>query len=107
MHGILTLFHTRGLDKTPFLLYNSMVIGVWLSLARAPALGAGRRRFESCHPDQQRNAAPLSPAVSSVGDFFAREGLCRPSSSAFSLPKFSEGKFQEENPLVYHLHSLQ
>ena len=46
-----TLFQ-RGLDKTPFLLYNNMAIGVWLSLARAPALGAGRRRFESCHPDQ-------------------------------------------------------
>ena len=28
------------------------VIGVWLSLARAPALGAGGRRFESCHPDE-------------------------------------------------------
>ena len=71
---IKTLFQ-RGLDKTPFLLYNNMAIGVWLSLARAPALGAGRRRFESCHPDQQRNAAPLSPLVRSRGDFFAREGL--------------------------------
>ena len=26
-------------------------IGVWLSLARAPGLGPGGRRFESCHPD--------------------------------------------------------
>ena len=25
--------------------------GVWLSLARAPGLGPGCRRFESCHPD--------------------------------------------------------
>ena len=25
--------------------------GVWLSLARAPDLGSGGRRFESCHPD--------------------------------------------------------
>ena len=25
--------------------------GVWLSLARAPGLGPGSRRFESCHPD--------------------------------------------------------
>ena len=25
--------------------------GVWLSLARAPGLGPGGRRFESCHPD--------------------------------------------------------
>ena len=30
---------------------NICTIGVWLSLARAPALGAGGRRFESCHPD--------------------------------------------------------
>ena len=28
--------------------------GVWLSLARAPALGAGGRRFESCHPDSSK-----------------------------------------------------
>ncbi len=26
--------------------------GVWLSLARAPGLGPGGRRFESCHPDE-------------------------------------------------------
>ena len=25
--------------------------GVWLSLARAPGLGPGGRKFESCHPD--------------------------------------------------------
>ena len=25
--------------------------GVWLSLARAPGLGPGGRRFKSCHPD--------------------------------------------------------
>ena len=24
---------------------------MWLSLARAPDLGSGGRRFESCHPD--------------------------------------------------------
>lgn len=28
--------------------------GVWLSPVRAPALGAGGRRFESSHPDFQR-----------------------------------------------------
>ncbi len=27
------------------------IAGVWLSLARAPGLGPGGRRFESCHPD--------------------------------------------------------
>ena len=29
--------------------------GVWLSLARAPGLGPGGRRFESCHPDAVNN----------------------------------------------------
>ena len=29
--------------------------GVWLSLARAPGLGPGGRRFESCHPDCENN----------------------------------------------------
>ena len=44
------------------LIYNSSCVaalmsstenknGVWLSLARAPGLGPGGRRFESCHPD--------------------------------------------------------
>ena len=31
-------------------------IGVWLSLARAPGLGPGSRRFESCHPDSKNYA---------------------------------------------------
>ena len=31
-------------------------IGVWLSLARAPGLGPGGRRFESCHPDSYKYA---------------------------------------------------
>ena len=26
---------------------------MWLSLARAPGLGPGGRRFESCHPEQR------------------------------------------------------
>ena len=30
---------------------NTEANGVWLSLARAPGLGPGGRRFESCHPD--------------------------------------------------------
>ena len=29
------------------------ISGVWLSLARAPDLGSGGRRFESCHPDSK------------------------------------------------------
>ena len=32
---------------------NVNPFGVWLSLARAPGLGPGGRRFESCHPDYQ------------------------------------------------------
>ncbi len=31
--------------------------GVWLSLARAPGLGPGGRRFESCHPDLSKVTA--------------------------------------------------
>lgn len=34
---------------------NNIAFGVWLSLARAPGLGPGGRRFESCHPDLQFN----------------------------------------------------
>ena len=30
---------------------NNIAFGVWLSLARAPGLGPGGRRFESCHPE--------------------------------------------------------
>ncbi len=33
---------------------GNLVYGVWLSLARAPGLGPGGRRFESCHPDVVR-----------------------------------------------------
>ena len=35
-------------------------IGVWLSLARAPGLGPGGRRFESCHPDCCNNNITVS-----------------------------------------------
>ena len=38
-------------------------IGVWLSLARAPGLGPGGRRFESCHPDLIKYYAPLAHLV--------------------------------------------
>ena len=31
--------------------------GVWLSLARAPGLGPGGRRFESCYPEFSRIVA--------------------------------------------------
>ena len=35
---------------------NNIAFGVWLSLARAPGLGPGGRRFESCHPDSYKYA---------------------------------------------------
>ena len=51
----------KGVDFSFSLQYNNSCltdetetkhnIGVWLSLARAPGLGPGGRRFESCHPD--------------------------------------------------------
>ena len=34
---------------------RGVYFGVWLSLARAPGLGPGGRRFESCHPDSEIN----------------------------------------------------
>ena len=37
--------------------------GVWLSLARAPALGAGGRKFESCHPDFRKVHSYVSAGV--------------------------------------------
>ena len=51
------------LTHTSNLYYNTTCVkrrtpdipdGVWLSLARAPGLGPGGRRFESCHPDCNR-----------------------------------------------------
>ena len=51
----------KGVDFLEVFIYNSICVkrkhknksayGVWLSLARAPGLGPGGRRFESCHPD--------------------------------------------------------
>ena len=42
----------KSVDKTIMVIYNILCCdGVWLSLARAPGLGPGGRRFESCHPD--------------------------------------------------------
>ena len=37
--------------------------GVWLSLARAPGLGPGGRRFESCHPDFHRDNVKYAGVV--------------------------------------------
>ena len=37
--------------------------GVWLSLARAPGLGPGGRRFESCHPDAVNNTVSANMRV--------------------------------------------
>ena len=41
-------------DMIHLVLRTQHNIGVWLSLARAPGLGPGGRRFESCHPDYMR-----------------------------------------------------
>ena len=40
--------------------------GVWLSLARAPGLGPGGRRFESCHPDAVNNTVSATCGCSSM-----------------------------------------
>ena len=61
--------------------------GVWLSLARAPGLGPGGRRFESCHPDfykyarvaqlVERDLAKVEAAGSSpVSRSFYFQDLC-------------------------------
>ena len=42
-------------DKNLIKTISKWYIGVWLSLARAPGLGPGGRRFESCHPDAVNN----------------------------------------------------
>ena len=45
---------------------NNIAFGVWLSLARAPGLGPGGRRFESCHPDfllKRKNPCGCSSVV--------------------------------------------
>ena len=34
--------------------------GAWLSLARAPALGAGGHRFKSCRPDHLVDSSQLT-----------------------------------------------
>ena len=39
---------------------------MWLSLARAPALGAGGRKFESCHPDLKLKSKILCGCSSMV-----------------------------------------
>ena len=47
----------KNVDKTIMVIYNILCCdGVWLSLARAPGLGPGGRRFESCHPDSYKYA---------------------------------------------------
>ncbi len=38
-------------DEDIIVINPGSLYGVWLSLARAPGLGPGGRRFESCHPD--------------------------------------------------------
>ena len=41
--------------------------GVWLSLARAPGLGPGGRRFESCHPDFEKRDKRIKGMICASG----------------------------------------
>ena len=41
--------------------------GVWLSLARAPGLGPGGRRFESCHPDFKKRDKRIKETICASG----------------------------------------
>ena len=80
---------------------------MWLSLARAPGLGPGGRRFESCHPDSykyarvaqlvERDLAKVEAAGSSpVSRSFLFLGFMRVprySGSAFSLHNRNYLKF--------------
>ena len=74
---------------------------MWLSLARAPGLGPGGRRFESCHPDfykyarvaqlVERDLAKVEAAGSSpVSRSFLFLGFMR-------VPRFSESAFNLRN----------
>ena len=41
------------IPPSPLNFFRSFFFGVWRSPVSAPALGAGGRRFESCHPDKR------------------------------------------------------
>ena len=71
-------------------------IGVWLSLARAPGLGPGGRRFESCHPDTSCGCSSMVEHQPSKLDTWVRFP-----SPAFSLK--SEMPRKEENESVAQL----
>ena len=53
--NILSLTQGGLLDIISLACETTVSNGVWLSLARAPGLGPGGRRFESCHPDESHN----------------------------------------------------
>ena len=40
---------------------------MWLSLARAPGLGPGGRRFESCHPDFKKRDKRIKETICASG----------------------------------------
>ena len=50
--------------------------GVWLSLARAPGLGPGSRRFESCHPDYPLTETSVTPSFSSFSFYILSVSYC-------------------------------
>ena len=66
----------KSVDIFSGVLYNNSCVtketrknksfGVWLSLARAPGLGPGGRRFESCHPESPEEIHMFMCGCSSV-----------------------------------------
>ena len=59
------VYTLSGIDGIEF--SEGLERGVWLSLARAPGLGPGGRRFESCHPDDSKKITfVILTAVSQV-----------------------------------------
>ena len=75
----------KSVDKTIMVIYNILCCdGVWLSLARAPGLGPGGRRFESCHPDTSCGCSSMVEHQPSKLDTWVRFP-----SPAFFMPDFN------------------
>ena len=67
---------------------------MWLSLARAPGLGPGGRRFESCHPDEYKICA----SGSGVEHHLAKVGAAGSNPvSRFDIEKISKKLLTNEN----------
>ena len=67
---------------------------MWLSLARAPGLGPGGRRFESCHPD----LINICASGSGVEHHLAKVGAAGSNPvSRFDIEKISKQLLTNEN----------